>query len=105
MTALAYIRKSSTPGNGSVSYDMQERATRELAARHGDELPDMTDSQFSATVRAAFAAFNDRRFADFATYMAEDVVHGFDSPRRLHPIEHESGLPGSASSYMGSTRT
>ena len=39
MTALAYIRKSSAPGNGSVSYDMQERATRELAKRHGDKLP------------------------------------------------------------------
>lgn len=41
MTATAYIRKSSLPGRGtaSVSFEMQERAVRELAARHGDELP------------------------------------------------------------------
>jgi DNA invertase Pin-like site-specific DNA recombinase len=38
MTALAYIRKSSAPGNGSVSFDMQVRATQELAKRHGDAL-------------------------------------------------------------------
>jgi DNA invertase Pin-like site-specific DNA recombinase len=41
MTALAYIRKSSAPGNGSISFDMQVRQTRELAARHGDELPEV----------------------------------------------------------------
>lgn len=41
MTALAYIRKSSAPGNGSVSFDMQVRATRDLAKRHGDELTDV----------------------------------------------------------------
>jgi site-specific DNA recombinase len=41
MTALAYIRKSSAPGNGSVSFDMQVRATRELAQRHGDELAEV----------------------------------------------------------------
>lgn len=40
MTATAYIRKSSLPGRGtaSVSFEMQERAVRELALRHGDEL-------------------------------------------------------------------
>jgi DNA invertase Pin-like site-specific DNA recombinase len=41
VTATAYIRKSSLPGRGtaSVSFEMQERAVRELALRHGDELP------------------------------------------------------------------
>jgi len=34
----------------------------------------MDDPEFSATVRAAFQAFNERRFADFATYVTEDVV-------------------------------
>jgi DNA invertase Pin-like site-specific DNA recombinase len=41
MKALAYIRRSGAPGNGSVSFDMQVRATRELAMRHGDELPEI----------------------------------------------------------------
>lgn len=41
MTAVAYVRKSSAPGNGSVSFDMQVRETRQLAARHGDELPEV----------------------------------------------------------------
>ena len=40
-SALAYIRKSSAPGNGSVSFDMEVRATRDLATRHGDELPEI----------------------------------------------------------------
>ena len=37
-------------------------------------LPPMGDAEFEATVRAAFQAFNERRFADFATYVTEDVV-------------------------------
>lgn len=43
MDALAYIRKSSLPGRGTltVSYEMQERAVRELAKRHGDDLGEM----------------------------------------------------------------
>jgi DNA invertase Pin-like site-specific DNA recombinase len=38
VSAFAYIRKSSMPGVTSVSFDMQERAVRELAERHGDLL-------------------------------------------------------------------
>jgi limonene-1,2-epoxide hydrolase len=34
----------------------------------------MTDPEFVAVVEAAFQAFNERRFEDFATYVAEDVV-------------------------------
>ena len=37
----------------------------------------MSDPQFEATVRASFGAFNERRFADFATYVAEDVVETY----------------------------
>ena len=35
---------------------------------------EMADPQFEATVTAAFEAFNARRFADFATYVTEDLV-------------------------------
>jgi DNA invertase Pin-like site-specific DNA recombinase len=43
VTALAYIRKSSLPGRGTaaVSYEMQERAVRDLAARNGDQLQEV----------------------------------------------------------------
>lgn len=34
----------------------------------------MTDPDFAAAIAAAFQAFNERRFADFATYVTEDVV-------------------------------
>jgi len=37
----------------------------------------MTDADFEATVRAAFAAFNERRFADFAQYVIDDVVEAY----------------------------
>lgn len=39
-TSIAYIRKSSAPSRSvrTVSYEVQEQAVRELAARHGDEL-------------------------------------------------------------------
>lgn len=59
----------------------------------------MPDEQFSATVHAAFAAFNDRRFADFATYMAEDVVESYPQSgealvgRTLQQAFHEA-FPG-----------
>src|SRR5438552_6151444 len=48
MNAIAYLRKSALPGRGtvSVSFEMQERAIRELAERHGDELPDEILSDF-----------------------------------------------------------
>jgi ketosteroid isomerase-like protein len=34
----------------------------------------MVDREFEATVAAAFEAFNERRFEDFATYVTEDIV-------------------------------
>ncbi|MEO8638527.1 MAG: nuclear transport factor 2 family protein [Chloroflexota bacterium] len=34
----------------------------------------MTDPEFAAAITAAFQAFNERRFADFATYVTDDVV-------------------------------
>ncbi len=34
----------------------------------------MTDPDFVAAIGAAFEAFNQRRFADFATYVTDDVV-------------------------------
>jgi hypothetical protein len=34
----------------------------------------MNDSDFAAAIGAAFQAFNERRFADFATYVTDDVV-------------------------------
>ena len=34
----------------------------------------MIDPDFTAVLEAAFQAFNERRFADFATYVTEDVV-------------------------------
>ena len=37
----------------------------------------MSDPEFEASVRAAFAAFNERRFADYATYVAEDLVETY----------------------------
>jgi ketosteroid isomerase-like protein len=37
----------------------------------------MTDPEFAAAIAAAFQAFNERRFADFATYVTEDVVETY----------------------------
>ena len=37
----------------------------------------MSDPQFDSAVRAAFAAFNERRFADFATFMTDDIVESY----------------------------
>jgi ketosteroid isomerase-like protein len=34
----------------------------------------MTDPEFTAAIGAAFQAFNERRFADFATHVTDDVV-------------------------------
>jgi len=34
----------------------------------------LTDPDFAAALASAFEAFNERRFADFATYVTEDVV-------------------------------
>ena len=54
----------------------------------------MTDAEFAATIAAAFGAFNERRFDDFATYVTEDVVEiypqsgerieGRERQRRFH---------------------
>lgn len=35
------------------------------------------DPEFTAAITAAFTAFNERRFADFATYVADDVVEAY----------------------------
>ena len=35
------------------------------------------DPAFEAVVQAAFAAFNERRFTDFATYMTDDIVETY----------------------------
>ena len=37
----------------------------------------MTDPDVTAAINAAFQAFNDRRFADFATYVTDDVVESY----------------------------
>ena len=37
----------------------------------------MTDPEFAATVAGAFQAFNERRFADFATGVTADVVETY----------------------------
>lgn len=37
----------------------------------------MIDPEFTAAITAAFAAFNERRFADFATYVTDDVVESY----------------------------
>ncbi len=37
----------------------------------------MTDPAFAAAVQAAFTAFNERRFADFSTYVTDDLVETY----------------------------
>lgn len=37
----------------------------------------MDDPEFSAAIAAAFQAFNERRFEDFATYVTDDVVETY----------------------------
>lgn len=37
----------------------------------------MADAAFEAAVRAAFTAFNERRFADFSTYVSDDLVESY----------------------------
>ena len=37
----------------------------------------MSDPEFEAAVRSAFLAFNERRFADFATYVTDDIVETY----------------------------
>ena len=37
----------------------------------------MTDLAFDAVVREAFTAFNERRFADFSTYVTDDLVESY----------------------------
>ena len=43
----------------------------------------MTDPAFEAAVRAAIAAFNERRFADFAKYVTDDVVEAYPQSAEL----------------------
>lgn len=56
----------------------------------------VTDDDFVATVRAIFDAFNERRFGDFASYMAEDLVETFPQSgehiegRRRQQASHEA---------------
>lgn len=35
------------------------------------------DPEFTAAITAAFTAFNERRFADFGTYVTDDVVEAY----------------------------
>ena len=50
----------------------------------------MTDPGFAAAITAAFQAFNERRFADFATYVTEDVVEIYpQSGERFEGRDHQ----------------
>ena len=50
----------------------------------------MTDPEFVAAIGAAFAAFNERRFADFATYVTNDVVEAYpQSGERIEGRDHQ----------------
>ena len=47
----------------------------------------MSDPEFDAAVRSAFLAFNERRFADFATYVTDDIVETYpQSGERLDEV-------------------
>jgi hypothetical protein len=37
----------------------------------------MADDAFESAVRAAFTAFNERRFAEFSTYVTDDLVESY----------------------------
>ena len=37
----------------------------------------MHDPEFAEAIEAAFQAFNERRFADFATYVTDDVIETY----------------------------
>jgi hypothetical protein len=53
----------------------------------------VNDPEFEATMHAAFTAFNERRFADFATYMTDDVVELYpQSGERLEGKIHQRGM-------------
>ena len=45
----------------------------------------MNDPEFADAIAAAFQAFNERRFADFATYVTEDVAEIY--PQSAERIE------------------
>jgi SnoaL-like protein len=48
----------------------------------------MADSGFAAAIAAAFQAFNERRFADFATYVTNDVVETYpQSGERIEGLD------------------
>jgi len=50
----------------------------------------MTDPEFVAAIGAAFQAFNERRFADFATYVTNDVVEAYpQSGERIEGRDHQ----------------
>jgi len=54
----------------------------------------MTDPAFAAAVEAAFAAFNQRKFAEFSNYVTDDLVESYpqsgeriegkEAQRRMH---------------------
>ena len=56
----------------------------------------MIDPDFTADIAAAFQAFNERRFADFATYVTDDVVEIYPQSgerfegRERHQAFHEA---------------
>jgi hypothetical protein len=53
----------------------------------------VTDPAFAAAVQAAFAAFNERRFADFSTYVTDDLVETYpQSGERIEGRVAERGM-------------
>src|SRR6266540_982613 len=44
---------------------------------NSDRETNVNDPEFAATIAASFQAFNERRFADFATYVTADVVETY----------------------------
>jgi len=52
----------------------------------------MTDPAFASAVEAAFAAFNERRFADFAEYVTDDLVETY--PQSGERIEGKGAQRG-----------
>ena len=53
----------------------------------------MTDAEFTAVVEAAFAAFNERRFTDFSSFVTDDLVEAYpQSGEVIHGRAAEKGM-------------
>jgi hypothetical protein len=64
-----------------------------LAATLGHEEDAMTDPDFVAAAAKTFDAFNARRFAEFATYVTDDIVETYpQSGERLEGREQQRGM-------------